>query len=487
MKRFTLFFGLLTVILVGCESYLEEVPKDRLSDELFYQSKSDAQSAINAIYAPIQEYDCFGVLYNAQQECMSDYATGRGSYIPVGQYQGLDPTNATRAAGIWDRLYRSINFANIALNNIANMELSESDKNALLAEAKFMRAFCYYHLAVNWGDVPLYLGVEGSSTDVLPRTPVADVYEAIISDLEDAEDMLPDVVDQFGHPTKWSAKSLLALIYLTNENWTLAKTKAGEVIGSGKYSLVDVQVADDFNALYGANANGSSEEIFYIKYNNQLGSAWPFFLLWDKTNYGSFGAFVLYSTNDYPFISDWDDNDLRKQFNIFSEYVNRNTGEVETLPASTPILYSKYRDPAAPTNRGFSNDLPFLKYSDILLLYAEADSQESNGPSSTAIEYLNMVKRRAYGYPSTSSSPVDYPSTGWTESSFLNAVVKERGYEQFMEGKRWLDLKRLGMAKEVILDAKGLDVQDVHLLWPIPEQEIQTNPAINQADQNPGY
>ncbi|WP_339840803.1 RagB/SusD family nutrient uptake outer membrane protein [uncultured Maribacter sp.] len=487
MKRFSLFFVFLTVILVGCESYLDEVPKDRLSDELFYQSKSDAQSAINAIYAPLLEAGLFGETYYAELESMSDYATGRGSYIPVGQYQGLDPTNANRTAGFWSRFYRSINFSNIALEKIPSMDILENDKQELLAEAKFMRAFCYYHLVVNFGDVPLYLGSEEATEDALPRSPVDKVYEAIISDLQDAEAVLPSTEAQFGHPSKWSAKSLLALIYLTNENWALAKAKAGEVIDSGMYSLVDVEVADDFNALYGAGANGSSEEIFYIKYNNQVGTGWPFFMLWDKTIYAPFGAFVLYSTTDYPFISEWDDNDLRKQFNIFSEYVNRNTGEIETLPASTPVLCSKYRDPAAPGNRSFSNDLPFMKYSDILLLYAEAASQESNGPTSTAIEYLNMIKRRAYGYPASSVSAVDYPSTGWTESSFLDAVLKERGYEQYMEGKRWLDLKRLGIVEEVILNAKGFNVLDTHLLWPIPEQEIQTNPLINQENQNPGY
>jgi hypothetical protein len=122
-----------------------------------------------------------------------------------------------------------------------------------------------------------------------------------------------------------------------------------------------------------------------------------------------------------------------------------------------------------------------------LLIYAEAASQAASGPSLLAIERLNMVKRRAYGLPSKLPSTVDYPSTGWTTASFRDAVIQERAYEQFMEGKRWLDLKRTGKASEKILAAKGLTIKEAHYLWPIPKQEIDTNPALSQKDQNPGY
>ena len=488
MKKYILLLVVSSIFLGGCQKYLEELPKDRLASENFYKTKADAQAAVYAIYGPIKEYNCFGVLYLAQQECMSDYAIGRGSYIPVGQYQGLDNTNIGRVGDMWNLFYRSINIANIAIKQIPSIAMDESEKKALIAEAKFMRAYCYYHLVINWGAVPLHMEpVETADQEALPRTPVNDIYNAIVSDLESSENDLPAKQQQNGHPTKWSAKSFLALVYLTNQKWSQAKTKADEVIQSGAFSLVNVTKADDFDKIFGSSANGSSEEVFYLKFNSQKGSSWPFFLLWDKTQYASYGAYVLYSIPENPFIKNWNDNDLRKKFDIFSQYINRTTGLVETLPSSTPILYSKFRDPSAPTSNSFSNDYPFLRYADVLLMYAEAASQEANGPTTKAIEYLNMVKRRAYGFSVSQPSSVDYSVTGWTASSFLDAVLQERGYEFFMEGKRWLDLKRTGKAKEVILSAKGLTVKDQHLLWPIPTQEISTNPMITQSDQNPGY
>ena len=100
-----------------------------------------------------------------------------------------------------------------------------------------------------------------------------------------------------------------------------------------------------------------------------------------------------------------------------------------------------------------------------------------------------MVHRRAYGYASTVPSPVDLIATGLTAGSFRELVMTKRTYEFMLECKRWHDLKRLGTdkLKAVIKAAKGKDVATAHLLWPIPIQEIDNNPDIGPADQNPGY
>jgi hypothetical protein len=106
-------------------------------------------------------------------------------------------------------------------------------------------------------------------------------------------------------------------------------------------------------------------------------------------------------------------------------------------------------------------------------------------PSALALERLNMIKRRAYGYDFSQVSPVDYPS-GLSKDAFRDIVLKERGYEFILEGKRWWDLKRTGKVKEAML-AAGRPFINERLLWPIPTEEINNNPALTQADQNPGY
>jgi len=102
------------------------------------------------------------------------------------------------------------------------------------------------------------------------------------------------------------------------------------------------------------------------------------------------------------------------------------------------------------------------------------------------LESLNKIHRRAYGYPSTNVSPVDFKLGDFTMDSFLDKVIEERGYETMYEGKRWLDLLRLGIAKERILETKGITIAEKVLLWPIPNSEILYNKAM-EGQQNPGY
>lgn len=470
-------------LLVACQGFLDEVPRDRMSEANYYKTLEDAKSSLTAIYGPLRSGTFVGP-YFLQTEIMADYAEGRGSTLIIGEYKGLDVTNITRVAAIWTAFYTSIRNANISISHIPAIEADESVKKALIAEARFMRALVYYHLVRHWGPVPLYLDV---ITTESARKPVAEVYTAIIEDLQYAEINLPTSPEVNGKPSKWSASSLLAEVYLTNRQWGPAKTKAEEVINAKAYSLVAVNKLDDWDKVFGAGANGTSEEVFYLKFNSQNGWEWPSNLLWSETKFSPFGNYVIYSTLDNKFLNSWDPKDLRKQWNVFTEYENRKTGKIEKLPVSTPVLFSKWRDAAAPTSVGHANDYPFLRYADVLLIHAEADARVNNGPTAAGIESLNKIRRRAYGYPATAISPIDYQAAGWNAEQFIDTVLTERAYELFMEGKRWLDLKRTDKVKSTILKNLGKEVKDIHLFWPIPQQEIDTNPFIAQTDQNPGY
>lgn len=485
MKTYNFFkICSLALLLTSCNDFLEENPKDRLGENNFYKTLDDAQSAVDAIYNPIRSGIFIGP-YFLQTEIMADYAHGRGSTLIIGEYKGLDVTNIDRVGLIWDGFYRSIRNANIAIEEIPKItSIDEHVKNVLIAEACFMRAFSYYHLVRHWGAVPLYTSTvaEGGA-----REPVDKVYESIITDLKFGEEILPLRQSLFGKPGKWAAKSLLAEVYLTQGKWELARDMAKEVIDQGGYSLMNVSKTEDWEGVFGASANGTSEEIFYIKFNHLNGWEWPNNLLWSETEYSPFGNYVIYSTLDNRFLNEWDDKDLRKQWDVLTEYINRNTGKLEKLPESTPVLFSKWRDPGAPTSIGHANDYPFLRYADVLLIHAEAAAMAAGKPTDEALESLNKIKRRAYGKAYNTMSEIDYKSNGWTLESFRNTVLKERGYELFMEGKRWLDLKRTNKVKEVIQANLGKTVEDIHLFWPIPQQEIDTNPAIGQEDQNLGY
>lgn len=489
MKKI-IFLSTLTIIILeisSCKKFLQEKPLTQLSTATYYKTLQDAEGAINAIYGPIRSDGVFSRQYMQLTDIPSDYAYGRGSTAPAGQYQLLDQTNISRVATVWVGLYQAINYANIAIQVIPNItSIDTTTSEALVSEAKFLRAFCYFHLVINWGAVPLYLS---TTHTVTKRMPVQDVYNAITADLESGELNLPAVPATEGHPTKLAAKSLLSLVYLFMGQYDSAQNNSLQVIQSGQYSLVQVQQPDDFNNIFGPSANATPEEIFYLKYNHVTGQGWefPFNLLWTSSQFAPFGNYVVYGKPNNPFITNWNNNDLRKQFDLFTSYINPATGDTQQLPSTVPLLCSKYRDPGATGSTGFGNDYPFLRYADVLLIYAEANDMANQGPSPLAIESLNEVKRRGYGYPSNSPSPVDYASGGWTQQDFRDSVLQERAYEQYMEAKRWQDLKRTNTAAEVILKVKGITINPDFLLWPIPQQEINANPQLGPNDQNPGY
>ena len=152
-------------------------------------------------------------------------------------------------------------------------------------------------------------------------------------------------------------------------------------------------------------------------------------------------------------------------------------------------MSKKFIDPNSLEFAGAGNDVTWYRYADLLLIYAEAAARAGNGPTPDAMEALNQVHRRAYGKAPAAASSVDFRLADYaTTASFLNVVLKERGYEFQYEGKRWLDLKRTGKAREIILAAKAKTITDKHFLWPIPVSELNYNKAIDPVkDQNPGY
>ena len=187
------------------------------------------------------------------------------------------------------------------------------------------------------------------------------------------------------------------------------------------------------------------------------------------------GTPVTYADN--PFIMAWDNNDLRRQFNMFPWDVG----------LGATLFNKKFNDPVSTSDWG-GHDYPIYRYPDLLLMYAEADNEVNGGPTPDGMEKLNRVRRRAYGNNPNVVSTIDYILSDYTKDTFNDLVLQERGYEFWFEGKRWLDLKRTGKAKEIILETKGIVVEEKHMLWPIPAVEYLNNDAIDPVnDQNPGY
>tara|TARA_R110002051_G_scaffold13808_7_gene45661 strand:- start:7255 stop:8706 length:1452 start_codon:yes stop_codon:yes gene_type:complete len=483
MKNIVL--GLIVIIcLSACEKTLEEVPKDFVSKANFYNNEEDAQAAMAGAYAGMQN-DFFGITNYLMTELHGDYLFGRGSQAPITIWnQILDQTNVGRCATNWSAFYNTINRANAILDNVPNIEDMDADaKEQILAEAHFLRALCYFELVRGWGAVPIKTSesVDLSAVEA-PREDVNKVYELIIADGLAAEDGLGEVGGQTGRASKWAAKMLLAHVYLTIEDWDAAAEKAEDVIVNGPFNLVTVQDSDDFYQIFAVDT--STEDIMSMHHSETKQSTIPNYLHRASNipyNYSTGGVYAWLPDANSFIGESWDDDDLRKNFNLYTQIQNSD-GDWVSLPETTPILFKKFT--TNPSGQSVYS-VPIYRLTEAFLFYAEASSMANGGPSSLATDRLNIIKRRAYGFDINVPSSIDYPY-GMNSADFRSAILKERGYEFITERRRWFDLKRTGTVKEAFA-AAGKNVIDERLLWPIPEDEINNNPAISKSDQNPGY
>lgn len=463
---------------VSCQKDLEEHPKN-IVEENFYNTAEEVEAAVNAIFPPIRLGGQGIGTYNSTLECHTDYAYGRASWAQFNEFEGLNTVNMNRVGDFWGTFYLCIRNANLVIANAPNGNaISEEDINKYMAEAMFMRAWCYFHLVRDWGGVPLRIESNMEERDV-PRSTEEEVYELILSDLRFAEENLPESSPQTGRPIRWAAKTLLSDVLLTLEDFAGARDLAAEVMHSNSFSLVEINNVDGFEQLFGADVVTTPEEIFHFKYNRQgQGNYFPWIVGHPSTGlHGAGGAFAQYSETTNLFYQEWNEDDLRKSLWYAVDFgMGGNT-----------LLNRKFTDPGAPNEYGAINDFPLYRYPEVLLIFAEAESRV-NGVTPEAIDALNQVHRRGYGYNSQNSSPVDFQMAQFSPDTFIDAVLQEKAYEYQFEGKRWFDLKRTGKAADIILRNKDKNIAESHYLWPIPFSELNFNNAIDPTtDQNPGY
>ncbi len=471
--------------LFSCDKALEEVPRNFLSPVNYFKTAADAEGAVLGVYSMRGSYDLTAAL-TMMEESHNDYAIPRGSYLPIGNLdQPFESVTTGRMNSCWAAYYSMINRANVVLARVPAISMDEGEKKRILAEAYFLRAEAYINLVRFWGAVPLRLKEAVDLSELAaPRSPASEVYAQIISDLEIAETDLPDDVgQQTGRASKWAAKVRLADAYMDLADWGKAAAKAEEVINSNNYALVTVEKESDFYRVFATET--SSEDIFSMHYspisrNFQNFVQWLHYSDTPVYNIGE-GWWCLYANVNSPLLVNWDKADLRYQFNIYAGFF-RNGAWVDNPPA-TPLLFKKY----IKDESGLATySVPQIRYAEPFLIYAEAANMAEDGPSPLALERLNMIRRRGYGYNPSTASPVDYAG-GMSKETFKEAVIKERAYEFMLERRRFWDLIRTNTIKEETLAAKGLNYSDTRLLYPIPQSEISNNPALSDEDQNPGY
>ena len=468
MKKIKYLLAVLSLSLIGCgDSFLDRAPISNMNDLDFYKTEKDfttslwsGYNGLYTLYGPESLPSFFG-------ELMSDNAYSDNTAGTVQDYEAFENhtmnENNVLVLGYWNSYYSTIFILNNIIYKSAGSDFATKD--ALIAEARFLRALCYFDMVRAWGDVPLVtqpLTIEDAYKS--GRTPQADVYAQIVADLEFAVSKLPLKAGQrfVGAANQEAASTLLGKVYLTMGN----KSKASETLLKvyGKFSLVP------YADLWNKTKKNGAESIFEIQYKggkaNPYSSYWAMFTPLDNRIVTAWGGGMNQVTSDLW--SAYETGDPRRDISIQDGYTTAGGVKVNVKYAI------KWKDATAELNglrEAADNNFIVLRYADVLLMLTEATGD---------VKYLNEVRTRA-GLPLYGAS--GYPTA---YNTLALACEHERQVEFALEFHRWFDLKRTGRAIEVIKkSSKNITLNPNQLVLPIPLEVITQNP--NVITQNEAY
>jgi hypothetical protein len=497
-----------------------------MSTEQNFSSATHARNAVNGLYREgVPMYYADGGVYMPQRATHGGFLSGffdneyKGQEVICDYSQKLSIT-AGNIAGqldeVWDKAYGAISRANTAINYIpVTPDVSEAEKNTLIAEAKFFRAFNYFYLVRYFGDIPLilepYESLEGM---YVARNPSAEVYAQIVKDLTEASAALPDQAfcDNNHRIGRYTVETVLAHVYLQMSgypiqaaNYAAAAASARKVINSGKHSLIangETPETSAYNVIRTVDDN--PEYIYNIEFvtgiannNGRIQTSLPnISSTWSVYKY-SITNNAYRPVKEYMNVYDMD-KDLRAQQDQFFSYTitYEKGGEEITyiIPDDkSPAPHLWYEENAALNTGNCDKDFTIYRYAEVLLIAAEAIAQ-SEGVTAEAVGYLADIRSRAY--TTTPRADIVASLSGLTAEAFVREVWAERMRELVFEFRIWDDIQRTRLYPVAsngsvtwinVVGATnpwGQTFKENHLLWPISANEIQRNPSLVQ---NAGY
>lgn len=494
MKK--IMFLLAVYILSACsDNFLEIYPETSLNESNFYQTEEQYITLVNGCYVPMQEY-------YKQYWAIAEYPSDNSSYMnnPLddsgirGNFAFdlflVNPDN-TALESFWSSSYRGIYNCNKLLKEIDRPSVTwtkASLKERCFGEALFLRALYYFNLVQSFGGVPIVLElVPVQEATGIKRSTEENVYEVIVKDLKEAISHFSNAMDvQENGRVNWgAASSLLGKVYLTMHQYADAEVQLKAVIDYNKYALLP-NYADVFNP----SKKDYMETIFAIQYSDgsvALSNRFIFQFA-PRTSKGEITGRPSINIsgsggNNQPtddLINAFETGDLRKNVSIKFWHGLDWDLVVRDIP-----YCAKFKPPiSSPVDR-CSDNMPIIRYSDVLLMYAEVLNEQ--GRTGDAIPYVQQVRNRA---------GLIAPLSGYTKATLGTLIANERQVEFCFENQRWFDLKRTGKALEVLMSHAAREkaiksylipasyqLDPYKLLLPIPDLEAR----INGLEQNPGY
>ena len=560
MKRFWILF----VSAFTLASCLDTEPYDFTSPSTWYKNQSELETALAAVYDPLR--NCYSVYLSVEfsqgtDECFSKESTPK--LVPY--YYNYDTGNNSVKL-VWQYLYKGIDNANVLLENADQASCDASLIRQIKGEALFLRAYYYFLLTAYWGDVPLRLESTKTAEDVQrPRVASEKVYERVVEDMTEALDMVADIstLGFGGRVNKQAVKGILARVclnaagrlnkpeyYAEARKWALSLMDENCCALNPDFSDIFIKLMQDQydikESLFEVECYGNVESTEMKETGQFVGYYTPMYskqdYLVDELTKKSIarGRGVFYTTPQ--FYDSFEEGDLRRDWTIMP-YMYKNEAYFEQVPYNAEFRFRwpgkfrrEYEINLPVYSWGNSTNYPLLRYSDVLLMFAEADYMVNGGPTKEALEAVNQVRRRAFGFdPLTPLPDVDLTSASFVsnegEDPFMSYIQAERARELAFESHRRLDLQRWGIFLErmheigeelAAIPLKVVDpqsgqsvdnpiftqsgsgfpmnsnptgpemmarpfrnVETKHQLMPIPELEMSVNKAIKE--NNPGW
>lgn len=499
MKKSVLL--LISLAIFSCsDDFLELYPKTSLNEGNFYSSENEFVLLTNGCYTAMRDYE--RGYHWVVSELRSDNASFQYNSTESGGIRSrgvfdlfLVDTQTPTLQPVWNLLYRGIYNCNRLLVEIDENEITwsnEAIKERSQGEALFLRALYYFNLVRQFGGVPIVLSpVEAGEAVGIKRSSEEEVYNVIVDDLEAAIAHFEKAteVEEKGRANWGAAASLLGKVFLTMHQYPEAEGVLDDVIASGRYDLLS-----DYAQVFDPSSKDYLETIFAVQYSeNSAELANQFIFLWAPWSSGgevtnrpnvAISQTAGWNQPTDDLINAFEPGDLRKDVSINYWFGPDWDGVERNIPYP-----GKFKPPvSAPDNRSGDN-FPILRYSDVLLMYAEVLNEL--GRPDEAFDYVRQVRTRA---------GLTTPTKDYTKEELFELIMKERQTEFCFENQRWYDLKRTGKAVEVMKSHATREkaskewlrdffpaaydrISENRLVIPIPVQEID----INNLKQNPGY
>ncbi|MFD0835662.1 RagB/SusD family nutrient uptake outer membrane protein [Mariniflexile aquimaris] len=519
----------LMISCLGCESFLEEDPRDIIAPENFFASVADAKQAITGVYAIYKNNSIYGQVgldhfYDngadiIEPNRVADFVAPIGNYT-MNESVADESIQRMSVSDTWKDFYKIILNCNIIIDRVTgNTAISQSTQTELIAETRFLRGLAYWHITNLWGDAPYYTNnLKINEIRELGRTPKATILTGVLDDLQFAQNNLKSSYPaaERGRASKWAAAIVIAKIYMQEKKWQQGLDKCLEIINQSGH-----QILPSYAAVFNPANEYNAEIIWSLDFAKDIRSQYEEGLvdeaggnlsaIWGNGNWrpsmfnprlrdepkntsqrAALSAALTANGEAFngtglqiaskDFAEKFPLNDLRRPLNVLDNYLGFDLA----FPYMPKFMNLKLD--TSPRFNHSDNRLVF-RLADVKLMAAECENERPGGNPTTAYGYIKEIRERAYATVAEAEA-----IKGLNQQQFRQAIYNERKWELAGECMRRYDLIRWGILLDVVQNLEyrfwkpNENIRAWHVLLPIPLQELQLNPKLLESDPtNNGY